>query len=155
LEKICAYVGEGEVTKKVIDELAIKSLQARVYDLSKFILRGDSDSAYRVLNTLFAQKEEPIAILSVISSCYVDMYRVKCAKAAGENENELTQYFSYRGREFLIRNAARDCRTVSVNSLRSALDTLAETDEKMKSTSIDKNILLEETIAKLMMARNA
>ena len=83
------------------------------------------------------------------------MYRVKCAKAAGANESELAQYFSYKGREFLIRNAARDCRTVSVNSLRNALDALADTDEKMKSTPIDKNILLEETVAKLLMLRNA
>lgn len=155
LEKICAFVGEGEITKDVIDDLAIKSLQARVYDLSKHILRGDSDSAYNVLAALFAQKEEPIAILSVISSCYVDMYRVKCAKAAGQNENELAQYFSYRGREFLIRNAARDCRNIGVRNLRNAIDVLAETDEKMKSTSIDKNTLLEETVAKLLMARNA
>ena len=155
LEKFCAFVGSGEITKKVIDDLAIKSLQARVYDLSKFILRGDSAGAYGVLETLFAQKEEPIAILSVISSCYIDMYRVKCAKAAGANENELKDYFSYKGREFLIRNAARDCRTVSIDGLRLAIDTLAETDEALKSTSIDKNILLEETVAKLLMMRNA
>ena len=155
LEKICAFVGEGEITKKHIDELATKSLQARVYDLSKFILKGDSDNAYSVLSTLFAQKEEPISILAVISSCYVDMYRVKCAKAAGANEAELSDYFAYKGREFLIRNAARDCRTISINSLRGALDALADTDELMKSTSIDKNILLEETVAKLLMMRNA
>ena len=153
LEKICAFVGEGEIKKSVIDDLAVKSLQARVYDLSKFILRGDSDNAYKVLSTLFAQKEEPIAILSVISSCYIDMYRVKCAKIAGKNENELTQYFSYKGREFLIRNAARDCRTVSIESLRDSIDILAETDSMLKSTPIDKNILLEETVAKLLMSR--
>ena len=155
LEKLCAFVGEGEITKNVIDDLAIKSLQARVYDLSKFILKGDSDGAYTVLSTLFAQKEEPIAILAVISSCYIDMYRVKCAKAAGANEAELSQYFSYKGREFLIRNAARDCRNISVTNLRSAIDIIANTDELLKSTSIDKNILLEETITKLLMLRNA
>ena len=155
LEKICAFTGSGEITKAVIDDLAIKSLQARVYDLSKFILKGDSDNAYRVLGMLFSQKEEPIAVLSVIASCYVDMYRVKCAKASGANENELSQYFAYKGREFLIRNAARDCRTLSVNSLRNALDVLSDTDEKLKSTSVDKNILLEETVAKLLMMRNS
>ena len=155
LEKFCSFVGEGEITKQVVDDLAIKSLQARVYDLSKFILRGDSDSAYTVLGTLFSQKEEPIAILAVISSCYIDMYRVKCAKAAGANESELSQYFSYKGREFLIRNAARDCRNISIDNLRRAIDIIADTDEMLKSTSIDKNILLEETVAKLLMLRHA
>jgi DNA polymerase-3 subunit delta len=154
LEKICGYVGEGEITKKDIDTLAVKCLQARVYDLSKFILQGNSDGAYNVLNVLFAQKEEPISILAVISSCYIDMYRAKCAKAANENEMTLSDYFSYKGREFLIRNAARDCRNISFESLRKAIDILSNTDELLKSTSIDKNLLLEETVAKLLMLRN-
>ncbi|MBR3149303.1 MAG: DNA polymerase III subunit delta [Eubacterium sp.] len=155
LEKLCAYTGEGsEITKESIDSLAIKSLQARVYDLSKFILQGNSDKAYSVLSVLFAQKEEPISILAVIASCYIDMYRVKCAKSAGANESELSNYFSYKGREFLIRNAARDCRTISIESLRNSIDIIADTDEKLKSTAIDKNILLEETVAKLLMQRS-
>lgn len=154
LEKMCNYIGEGEVTKAVIDELAVKCLQARVYDLSKLILAGNSDSAYGVLNVLFAQKEEPISILSVIASCYIDMYRVKCAKSAGISENDLSNYFNYKGREWLLRNAVRDCRTISTESLRKAIDILSTTDELLKSTSVDKNLLLEETVAKLLMLRN-
>lgn len=155
LDKICGFVNEGSITKANIDDLATKCLQARVYDLSKFILAGNSDSAYGVLNVLFAQKEEPISILSVISSCYIDMYRVKCAKTANVNENDLANHFSYKGREWLIRNASRDCRNISVESLRKAIDVLSQTDEMLKSTSVDKNLLLEETVAKLLMLRNS
>lgn len=155
LEKICGFVGKGEITKQIIDELAVKCLQARVYDLSKFILAGNSDGAYGVLHVLFAQKEEPIAILAVIASCYVDMYRVKCAKSANMNEMQLSDYFSYKGREFLIRNAARDCRNISVEDLRKAIDILSKTDELLKSTAIDKQLLLEETVAKLLYLRNS
>ncbi len=153
LEKICAFVQSGEITKKHIDDLAVKCLQARVYDLSKFILKGNSDGAFGVLNVLFAQKEEPISVLAVISSCYVDMYRVKCAKAAGEQANDIANYFSYKGREFLIQNAARDSANISVQALRASLDVISLADEKMKSTAIDKNLLLEETVAKLLMLR--
>ena len=153
LEKICAYCSGREITKQDIDKLAVKSLQARVYDLSKFILAGNADRAFSVLNTLFEQKEEPISILAVISSCYIDMYRVKCAKSANVNENEISNYFSYKGREFLIRNAARDCRNISFEALRTSLDVLQKADELMKSSSIDKNLLLEETVAKLLIGR--
>ena len=154
LEKMCSFVGEGEITRKIIDDLAVKCLQARVFDLSKFILAGNSDGAYEVLRVLFAQKEEPIAILSVISSCYIDMYRVKCAIASGEGENSLTNSFNYKGREWLIRNAVRDSKKLSLENLRSAIDVLSKTDELLKSTSIDKNLLLEETVMKLLMLRN-
>ena len=153
LEKICAYANSREITKQDIDSLAVKSLQARVYDLSKYILSSNSDGAFSVLNTLFAQKEEPISILAVISSCYIDMYRVKCAKTANVNENELAQFYSYKGREFLIRNASRDCRNITFKALRESIDALQKTDELMKSSSIDKNLLLEETVAKLLMLK--
>lgn len=154
LEKICSFVGEGEITKPIIDQLAVKCLQARVYDLSKFILSGNSDGAYEVLRVLFAQKEEPISILAVISSCYIDMYRVKCAKIAGQSENAIAESFNYKGREWLIRNAVRDSKNLSLDNLRDAIDVLSSTDEKLKSTAIDKNLLLEETVMKLLMLRN-
>ena len=154
LEKLCAFVGEGEITRKIIDDLAVKCLQARVYDLSKFILAGNSDGAYEVLRVLFAQKEEPISILAVISSCYIDMYRVKCAKASGEGEGSISSTFNYKGREWLIKNAVRDSKNLSLENLRDAIDVLAKTDELFKSTSIDKNLLLEETVVKLLMLRN-
>lgn len=154
LEKLCAFVGEGVITKAIIDDLAVKCLQARVYNLSKFILAGNSDGAYGVLQALFAQKEEAIPILAVISSCYIDMYRVKCARAAGEDDASLVANFNYKGREWLIRNAARDSKNLSIDNLRDAITLLSQTDEMLKSTSVDKNLLLEETVAKLLALRN-
>lgn len=152
-DKICAFVSNGEITRQDIDSLAVKSLQARVFDLSKAILKGDADSAFEILNVLFAQKEEPIAVLAVISSCYVDMYRVKCAKSAGEQPNDVGNYFNYKGKEFLLANASKNSKDISFDNLRKSIDVLAKTDELLKSTSVDKNILLEETVAKLLMLR--
>lgn len=154
LEKICAYVVSGDITREHIDTMAVKCLQAKVYDLSKFIIKGDSDNAYSVLNVLFAQKEEPIAVLSVISSNYIDMYRAKCLKSAGRPDTDLSHHSAYKGREWLIRNAIRDSKSVSVEALREMIDVLSNADEMLKSTSIDKNLLLEETVAKLLMLRN-
>lgn len=154
LEKICAFTKDGVITTKDIDSVAVKSLRARVYDLSKCIMKGDSNNAYSVLNTLFALREEPIMILSVISSCYVDMYRAKCANSANVDPMRLKEYFNYRGRDFVISNAVRDSRSMSVDNLRRAIDVLADTDEKMKSTAIDHRLLLEETVAKLLALRS-
>lgn len=154
LDKMCSYSQDGIISKEIIDRLATKSLQAKVFDLSKNILNGNSDGAYTILNNLLAQKESEIAIMSAISSCYIDMYRVKCAKAAGESEMNVGEYFSYRGREFLLRNAARDSRNVSFEGLRQAIDVLSWADELLKSATIEKRVVLEETIAKLLMLRN-
>lgn len=151
LDKLSYFVKGGEITKDIIDNMATKCLQARIYDLSKFVVSGNSDKAYEVLDTLFAMKEEPVIILSAISSVYVDMHRVKCAKTAGFTYDDVAKHYNYRGREFALRNASRDCANLSEKQLTSSLDAITNTDIKMKSTAVDKKLLIEELIIKLIM----
>ncbi len=150
-EKLSSYVNGGEITKDIINQLAVKCLQARVYDLSKAIVKGDYNTVYSVLNTLFAMKEDSISVLAVISNCYVDMYRVKCAKIAGEPAEDVGKYYNYKGREFALRNAMRDCSALSVNQLRKSLDVLMSADNALKSTGADKRLILEEAMVKLLL----
>lgn len=151
LDKLSYFVNGGEITREIIDNMATKCLQARVYDLSKAVVGGDFDSAYSVLDTLFSMKEDPIKLNSIVIGVYVDMYRVKCAKTAGHSYDDVAKHFNYKGREFALRNASRDCAALSENQLRKSLDVIMDTDLKLKSTSTDKKLLLEEMIVKLIM----
>ena len=81
------------------------------------------------------------------------MYRAKCAVQANISDNNVSSTFGYRGREFVIRNAKRDSSRISINALRNALSILAEADEKLKSTAVSKAVILEETVAKLLIIR--
>ena len=45
LDMLSSFCKDGEITATVIDNMATKCLQARVYDLSKFILKGDTGGA--------------------------------------------------------------------------------------------------------------
>ena len=150
-EKLSSYAQGQEITKQIIDKLAVKSLQAKVFDLSKAIVRGDYEKAYSVLNTLFEAKEEPVSVLAVISNCFIDMYRVKCAKIAGESFDDVANYYNYKGREFALRNASRDCANLSVNQLRKSLDVIMQADNSLKSTSTDSRLILEEMMVKLLL----
>lgn len=154
-DKLAMYCKNGEITKDVIDAVATKCLQARIYDLSKFILKGDASGAYTVLNTLYELGEEPIGVLAVIANCYVDMYRVKCAKIAGASAEDVGNYYNYKGREFVLRNAMRDSARLSVGVLRQSMDILAQADSRLKGTSADKKIVLEEAVIQLMLAAKA
>lgn len=80
IQKLSSYADGSEITKDMIDRLAVKCLQSKIYDLSNAVVRGNYEKAYSVLDSLFAAKEDPIKVLSAISGCFVDMYRVKCAK---------------------------------------------------------------------------
>ena len=151
LDKMCALADGGEITPAMIEAVSVKQLEAKVYDLSKAIMQQRYDRVYAIIHRLYAMREDPIAILAVLAGDYANLYRAKAAQAAGVPVESLAADFGQRGREFRLRNAARDCRTFSQDTLRKSLDVLADTDTKMKSTRADKRVLLEEAAAKLIL----
>ncbi len=151
LEKLCSFVGEGEISAPVIDRMVVKNLEARVYDLSKAILIGDYDKAYGILDLLFYQNEEPVSILAVLSSAYIDMYRVRVSVQSGNGVMEPAKYFDYARKEFRLTNAERDSKRLSTAMLRDSLSMLIATDISLKSARGDRRITMEKLIAQLLL----
>lgn len=151
LEKLCSYAGENEITREMVDKVAVKSLSAKVFDMSKALVRRDYEKAYGILNNLIALREEPILILAAISTAYVDMYRVKCAKISGAQASDVAKHFNYRGREFRLSNASRDCDKLTMEQLRASVTVLAQADIMLKSSSVDGRLVLEEAMVKLLL----
>ncbi|MCI1951340.1 MAG: DNA polymerase III subunit delta [Clostridiales bacterium] len=151
LEKLCAYTGEGEITKETIDQLVTKTLEVRIYDLSKWILAGNYDKAYLLLDQLFAQNVEPISLLSVLSGTYMDLYRVRSAIENGNRALDVGKYFDYSRREFVLTRAEREVRNLSMSVLRKSLDVLEKADLALKSSRGNRRIILEKTLAKLLL----
>lgn len=152
LDKLIALANGGEVTAALIRTAATKNLEAKVFDLSKAILRRRSDEAYGILNTLLQQREEPVAILAVLGNTYVDMYRMKVATEAGVSTQQVASTFaaSYNRKEFRLRYAAQDAARLTVAQLREKLEVLATADTLLKSSRAVPRFVLEETIAKLL-----
>lgn len=152
LNKVCAFANSGEITREHIDKTVIISVEAKVFQLSRMIVRGEADNAFENLNNLFKLREEPIAILAVLSKAFIDMYRVKAIKETGTPYSKLAEDFpaSYRGRGFILDNAANDSKNYSVTQLQNALDILSDADRRMKSTAEDNKTILEELILRLL-----
>ena len=153
LEKCCAYVGEGgTITVPVIEELCIHSLDSTAFDLVRAITARDCTRAYRLLDELFIQRVEPIMIHGALTAAYVDMYRARVASESAGDPAAAAQIYpaAYRNREFRLRNAARDARSISTRALRSCLDCLDEADRLLKGGGAEPRIILEETVVRLL-----
>lgn len=151
LEKLCFYKGEGELTRRDIDAVCVRSLDASVFDLSKALVSGTAAQAFGILGDLLAQKEKPVVILGTLISSYVDMYRAQIALNAGEAADAAAQVFNYKRREFRLKNAARSSSQMSMEQLRNCLEILADADMRIKSTALDERRILEETMLKLIL----
>lgn len=151
LDKLAALADGGTITRALIDTAGVKNLEARVFDLSKAILARRSEQAFTLLHQLFVQREEPLAVLGVLSTAYADLYRAKVAVAGGTEAGALAADFkSYKGKEFRLRNAARDAARLSVPALRDSLEILAGADRRLKTGRADERVLLEQTVARLI-----
>ena len=153
LRKVCAYVGEGEITRSDVDKTVIVSVEAKIFQLSRQVCRGESDAAYENLQNLFKLREEPVVILSTLSKAFVDMYRVKAAKEAGVSYSKLADVFPgnvYKTKMFTLDNAANDGNRFTMTQLKDALNILSDADRRLKSTGENGRIVLEEVILRLL-----
>ena len=149
-EKLCSFVKEGKISTQVIDRLVVKNLEARVYDLSKAILSGQYDRAYEILDLLFYQNEEPVSVLAVLSSAYVDIYRVRVSIQSGFSALEPAKHFDYARKEFRLTNAERDSKRLSTAMLRESLRVLLQADTALKGARGDRRIVMEKLLAQLL-----
>lgn len=152
MEKLCAYADGREITEKMIYLLVVKSSEARIFALSDCVVRNDFNAAYQQLHRLLEQNEKPEIILSVLSSAFIDMYRMKMASESGVTAAQVAADFKYGKREFLLRNAANNAKKYSAATLRNILNIILDTDIKLKSTRASSRILLETLLSELMLA---
>ncbi|MDR1564863.1 MAG: DNA polymerase III subunit delta [Oscillospiraceae bacterium] len=153
MEKICAYAGGGAITKAHVDAVAVKSIDAKGYDMAKAIIKNDFQTAFKLIDQLFYLRTEPTMILAAITGSFGDIYRAKCASTAGEPMETLSQAFpaAYKGREFKLRYAVKDGARLSLQSLRESMNALYQADVRLKSSRAGDRIVIEELISKLLL----
>ncbi len=153
LDKACAYIGDGgEITEKEIELLITKNLASRVFDMTDAVTAGNWELAFQRLDLLFYQREEPIMILAELSNTYTDMYRVRIAIESGFRAEEIAKDFDYKRKEFRLKKAERASQRLTTEDITICLEYLVEANTAMNSSNSNKRLLLEQLVAKLIMA---
>lgn len=151
LDKLCAFVNDGEITKETVDFISSKSVEASVYDYVKQIFAGDISKALKMLNDMFFMHIEPMSILYIVSSSYVDMHRVMSAVNASISKDEIAKDFSYpKNRQFLLDRASQNLKKFDAKKIRLSLDALTSADKSIKTFGNDPYATLEQLTVKLV-----
>ncbi len=150
IEKLCAYVGNGLITRETVDTVCVKSVEASVYNISRELCSKNLGKSINMLDELIFLKVKPPVILSVLSKAFIEMYIGKVSGIAGMKPAEAAAQFGYKGREFVITRAVDNARRLSETQLSLCLDELLKADVKLKSSLADGKIILEELMVKLV-----
>jgi len=152
LDKVCSYANGDLITYKEIDSVSVKTIEANVFHMATHLIEKRPDEAFQILDTLIVQKVEPILIMGTLISPFIDMYRAKLAIMAGQNPKNAAKYFEYTNKEFRLTNQIARVNKLSVNKLGKCLDILNEADIQLKSRAINPKLIIEKTMAKIMLA---
>ena len=151
LNKLCAYVGSGDISKDIVNQIAVKSVDASVYDYVKQIMSGNVSDALAQLDDMFFMRIDPMIILSVTSSSYIDIYRAYTANIKGVKSAEIASDFKYpKNKLFLIDRAQQSLRKFDANKLSLSLECIASADKSLKSFGFDARNVLEQLTVKLV-----
>ncbi len=150
LSKLCSFSKETPITKQTVDEVCVKTVEASIYNLSKFILSCDTSSAITCLDELFYTRTEPMSVLYTVASTFCDIYRVFTAKQNEESTATVAKIFSYKNKEFLLDKASNYLSKFDDKKLNLCLTAIYNADNALKSFGADARIILEQLIIRLI-----
>lgn len=150
LDKLCSFVNGGEIEKKTIDKVCIKSVEASVYDYVKAIMAGDISAALKLLDDMFYMRLEPMIILHTAATNYVDIYRAHVARKGQVPMQQMAQDFGYGKRAFVLTRACDYLKKMDSKRIKLSFDALLEADNALKSFGADERIILEKLTVKLV-----
>lgn len=153
IEKLTSFVGKGEITQEIIDSLVSGQLDTDAYKLASAVTQGRSGEVFKILPELYAKQAEPIVLTSVISTAFIDLYRASLAYSSGRSQVDIANDYNYKGRDFVIKNALRDCRKISLEKLRACIGIMSQLDADIKSKRTDPKLMLETALIRMLALR--
>lgn len=148
LEKLASF--SSDITEESVKLLVTPTLDVSVFALTKAVEKGNVGEALLVLRDLESFGEEAIVVLGVLASQYVTLFRAMAALEEGIPVEEVVSDFSYRGRDFVVRNAMRQAGRSTWKIMTQTIGLLEEADLLLKTGAPRTYLVLEATIVKLI-----
>ncbi|MCI2916661.1 DNA polymerase III subunit delta [Staphylococcus hominis] len=148
LEKITLFLGERTtINKKDVEEIINRSLEQNVFLLTEYIQKGEKYKAIQLIKDLIVMKEEPIKLLALITSNYRLYYQCKILSRKGYSGQQIAKTINVH--PYRVKLALNQVKHYQLTHLLNIIDQCAETDYKLKSSYMDKQLILELFILSL------
>ncbi|RIP34195.1 DNA polymerase III subunit delta [Staphylococcus gallinarum] len=135
------------INKHDVNQIVNRSLEQNVFLLTEYIQKNDKGKAIQLVKDLIAMKEEPIKLLALITSNYRLFYQSKILSQKGYSGQQIAKTLSVH--PYRVKLALNQARHYQLEGLLNIMDSCAETDYKLKSSYMDKQLILELFILSL------
>jgi DNA polymerase-3 subunit delta len=148
IEKLILFLGERTtINKQDVHQIVNRSLEQNVFLLTEYIQKNKKTEAIQLVKDLTAMKEEPIKLLALVTSNYRLFYQSKILGQKGYSGQQIAKTINVH--PYRVKLALNQARHYQLESLLNIIDNCAETDYKLKSSYMDKQLILELFILSL------
>jgi DNA polymerase-3 subunit delta len=142
IEKISLYVGNGnEIDKEIVEKLTARSLEQNIFSLVDKVVNRKMDQALRIFYDLLKQNEEPIKILAILAGQFRLIYQTKELSRRGYGQQQIAG--TLKVHPFRVKLAAGQAKLFTEQELKNIMNLLAESDMQMKTSGLDKKMIVE------------
>ncbi|UWF55642.1 DNA polymerase III subunit delta [Staphylococcus hyicus] len=148
LDKLLLYIGDKPtINLEDVKTIVNRSLEQNVFLLTEYIQNGQKQKAVTLMRDLIQLKEEPIKLLALITSNYRLYYQSLILNQKGYSEQQIAK--TVGAHPYRVKLALRHARKYTLESLLEKMNICVETDYQLKSSYMDKVLILELFILKL------
>ncbi|MBB5324774.1 DNA polymerase-3 subunit delta [Anoxybacillus tepidamans] len=152
LDKLALFVGQaGTIAKETVEMLVSRTLEQNVFVLVEKVVQRNISEALQIFYDLLESNEEPIKILSLLASQFRLLYQVKWLAAKGYGQQQIASLLKVH--PFRVKLALGQSVLFSEQELLKMMHDLAEADYQMKSSAMDKRLLIELLFVKWSQER--
>lgn len=149
IEKVAAYAKGEKVTAADVEAVANHIPEAVIFDMTDYISQKKYNTAASVLAELLADKgNEPIPMLAMLGLQMRKLYVARLAIEQGLGSKYVMDVCAIKY-EYIANKLINSARGFTLPQLRRAVELCAETDYKIKSSSMDDRELLKEAVLRI------
>lgn len=148
LDKLMLFLGDRPtINKDDVNQIINRSLEQNVFLLTEYIQKRQKNKAIQLVKDLINMKEESIKLLALITSNYRLYYQCKILSQKGYSGQQIAKTVNVH--PYRVKLALGQVRHYQLEDLLNIIDSCAETDYKLKSSYMDKQLILELFILSL------
>lgn len=148
VQKLTSFVkayGRNKISGEDISEVSVTNKEISPFDFTNALMRRDAKSAFYILSDMKSRGEDPIMILATVSRVLGELIKVRGSLDSGLTRAEVAA--SSGMHEYRVKLYSEALANTDITSLFEIARAVSDADISLKSTPVEKFVIIERLIA--------